>query len=231
MKRLGTGLMGVLIAIVAVAAAMAPSGVRAAPTSPVVVKWDTQSLVSMTLTPNYYTGFGQVKAVFGTQPAPTHGPNAGPGVGQGDVDFGNVLSGATYIYKYASHLNVSTNDASGFKLYGEGAAAFYNQTDGTSQPLSSTLFWANSTSGSPSDPNNGFTPGQPFQQTTGIVSPAQPNFPTAPTINYGGSYPASPVAFSSTPTRDFYYDYILKVPPTATGGQYFVWIVYTVVPN
>ncbi len=230
MKRHFRDLMGVLIAAVAIAAAFAPSGVRAA-SGNVTVKWQTQYLVSMSLTPNYYTGFGQVKAVFGTQPAPTHGPNAGPAVGQGDVDFGNLLAGITYIYKYATHLNVTTNDPSGFKVYGEGAAAFYNQTDSSSLPLNTTLFWLNSTSGSPADSNTGFTPGQPFEQTGGVVAPAQPNYGTPPTINYGVTYPSIPVATSITPTKDLYYDYVLKVPPTATQGQYFVWIVYTVVPN
>lgn len=230
MKRQVMGLTGVLIAMLAIAAAVVPDGVAAAAPT-VQVKWNAQSLVSMSLTPNYFTGFGQVKATFGTQPTPTFGPDAGPGVGQGDVDFGDVLAGVTYIYKYAAHLNVSTNDPSGFKLYGEGAAAFYNTTDGTSLPLATTLFYAVSTSGSPADTNTGYTPGQPFQQTTGIVSPAQPNPLSTPSINYGGSYPSVPVATSASSVKDFYYDYILKVPATATNGLYFVWIVYTVVPQ
>ena len=222
------GLVGAAFAFTAFAAAFVPAA-ASGPSVPVTMKWNTQALVSMSLTPNYFTGFGQVKGVFGAQPAPTHGPNAGPGIGQGDIDFGNVLSGTNYLYKYAAHVNVQTNDPGGFKLYGEGAANFYNTTDGTSMPISSSLFYVTSTSGSPADANNGFTPGLPFQNTNGIVTPAQPNPVATPAINYGGTYPSSPVATSLNSIGDFYYDYLLKVPPTATQGQYFVWIVYTVV--
>lgn len=227
MKRLLIGLMGGALAIAASVAAFTQA-TAATPSGTVNVQWHTQAIVKLTLTPNYASGFGQVKAVFGTQPAPTHGPDA-TGIGQGSVDFGSVLSGTDYLYKYAAHLNVATNDPGGFTVYGEGAANFYNTTDGSSQLLSSTLYYANSTSGSVADPNNGFTPGLPFQNTSGIVTPAQPNPNASPTINYNGTYPSSPIATSSTATNDFYYDYLMKVPFTATGGAYFVWIVYTVV--
>lgn len=227
MKRPHLGLIGAVLAVAAFASALVPAGAQT--TGQINVKWSTQAIVSMSFTPNYNTGFGQVKAVFGTQPAPTHGPNAGPGVGQGDIDFGNVLSGTNYIYKYAAHVNVTTNDPSGFKLYGEGAANFYNATDATSQALSSTLFYANSVASG--DSNTGYTPGFPFQNTSGIVSPSQPNPSATPSINYNGSYPSYPVATNMSPTGDFYYDYLLKVPQTATSGQYFVWVVYTVVPQ
>ena len=229
MRRHVMGLWGVAFAALASVAALAPAGAQSS--APVTVKWSTQAIVHMSLTPNYFTGFGQVKAVFGAQPAPTHGPNAGPAVGQGDVDFGNILAGINYIYKYAVHVNVTSNDSSGFKLYGEGAGVFYNSTDASSQPIASTLFYANSTSGAPADGNTGFTPGLPFQQTTGIVTPAQPNPAATPSINYGGTYPSQPVATSVLSNSDFYYDYLLKVPVTATAGQYFVWVVYTVVAN
>jgi len=222
--------MGMALTLTAFVSALLPAK-AAGPTAQTTVKWNAQALVSMSLTPNYFAGFGQVKAVFGTQPAPTHGPNAGPAAGQGDIDFGNLLSGTNYIYKYAAHINVSTNDASGFKLYGEGAANFYNTTDSSSQPIASTLFYTNSTSGAPADGNTGFSPGLPFQNTSGVVTPAQPNPAATPSINYGGSYPSSPVATSIASVADFYYDYLLKVPATATPGQYFVWIVYTVVPQ
>jgi hypothetical protein len=227
MKRFVKGLMGVAFAGIAAYAALAPAAAQNTGTTK--VKWNSLPVLSFTLTPNYYTGFGQVKAVFGTQPTPTHGPNAGPGVGQGDIDFGNLLAGTTYLYKYAVHLNVTSNDSNGFEVYGEGAAAFYNQTDASSQPLNSTLFYVTSTSGTPADPNTGFSAGLPFQQTGGIVTPAQPNYAVAPSINYGGVYPSVPIVNNASPSGDFYYDYLLKVPPLATQGQYFVWIVYTVV--
>lgn len=229
MKRYLMGLMGVAFAIIAIAVAFSPAAAASSSVSgTTLVKWSTQAIITMSLTPNYASGFGQVKAVFGTQPAPTHGPDA-TGVGQGSVDFGSLLSGTDYIYKYAAHLHVVTNDVSGFLLYGEGAADFYNTNDGSSQLLASTLYFANSTSGSPADPNNGFTPGFPFQNTSGVVSPAQPNPNATPSINYNGTYPSSPVATSANASNDFYYDYLMKVPVAATAGKYFVWIVYTVV--
>jgi len=227
MKRFVLGLMGVAVAGLAAIAALAPAA-AAGPTANAIVKWDTQAIITVSLTPNYAAGFGQVKAVFGTQPTPTHGPNAGPGVGAGDVDFGNLLSGDDYIYKYAAHVNVTTNDPNGFKLYGEGAADFTNNTDSTTYSLSSVLFYANSTSGVPADSNNGFTPGLPFQATAGAVAGGGFAGPPA-TINYGGSYPSTPVANSAAATGDFYYDYLMKVPSAATPGQYYVWVVYTVV--
>lgn len=227
MRQHVMGLWGVAFAVVAFATALVPAGAQSS--APMHVKWSTQAVVHMSLTPNYFTGFGQVKAAFGTQPAPTHGPNAGPAVGQGDVDFGNIIAGINYIYKYATHINVTTNDSNGFKLYGEGAAQFVNSTDSTSTNLNSTLFYVNSTSGSPADTNTGFSPGLPFQNTSGIVTGGSYN--SAASINYGGSYPSQPVANSAIPSQDLYYDYLLKVPVTATPGLYFVWVVYTVVPN
>jgi hypothetical protein len=226
MKRFVLGLMGTAFASIATIAVLSPATATGA-TANTVVKWDTQAIVTMSLTPNYYTGFGAVKAVFGTQPAAVPGPHAGPAVGQGDVDFGSVLSGTDYLYKYAAEVNVITNDPSGFKLYGEGAADFAQNGGAGSAPLSSTLFYT--TSGATSDSNNGFTPGLPFQQTTGgVVTGA--TYAGPGTINYGGIFPGSPVASSIAATGTFYYDYLLKVPSSiTTGGDYYVWIVYTVV--
>lgn len=224
MKRLVLGLMGAALAIAAAIAALAPAA-AAGPSANAIVKWDTQAIISVTLKPNYYTGYGQVKAVFGTQPAATHGPLA-TGVGTGDVDFGNVLSGTDYLYKYAAEVNVTTNDPNGFKLYGEGAADFQASSGGSgTQMLSSTLFYA--TSGATSDSNTGFTPGLPFYATAGA---AAGGYAGPDTIAYGGVYPGTPVANSAAATGIFYYDYLLKVPSTiTTGGDYYVWIVYTVV--
>src|SRR5579862_9010232 len=98
MRRHVMGLVGVVFAAFAFTTALVPAGATSASAT---VKWSTQAIVHMSLTPNYFTGFGQVKAVFGAQPTPTHGPNAGPGVGAGDVDFGNILAGDDYLYKYA----------------------------------------------------------------------------------------------------------------------------------
>lgn len=232
MKRFVYGMLAAVVAFVATAVATVP----AASAATVTTKWDTQAIVKMTLTPNYYTGYGQVKAVFGTQPTPTHGAYANA-VGQGAVDFGNIEAGVDYLYKYAAHVNVTTNDPGGFQLYGEGVADFTGTAGGASPatiPLSTVLFYANSTSGSPADTNTGFSPGFPFYKTSAgsVSNPGLTNGSGTATINYGGSYPSSPIATSATPTADFYYDYLLKVPLSVTvSSQYYVWIVYTVVAS
>ncbi len=221
MSRGARAFLAAVVAATALALALAPREAHATTrSSATTVKWYSQALVNVTLTPNYYPGFGSVKATFGAQPAPTHGPDTAFGA----VDFGQVLAGDSYLYKYAVHVNVQTSSANGFNLYGEGAADFYNQNDGTSQTLSSTLYYVPSTSGSPADSNTGFAPGYPFYKTSGAVTGGSFNVP--PSISYV-AYPA-PIASTSQEAADFYYDYELKVPPTATAGSYFVWVVYTV---
>lgn len=213
------------IAAALAAVALATGRARAQTAANATVKWYGTAIVKLTLTPNYAAGFGSVKAVFGAQPAATHGPDAV--LDGGSVDFGSVLGGTQYLYKYAAHLNVFTNSPTGFNVFGEGAADFYNQTDSTTQSIAQALYYARSTSGSPADTNTGFSAAMPFYRSAGAVSGG--SYATAPTITYA-AYPA-PIASSTSATGDFYYDYELKVPALATTGHYFVWIVYTVVPQ
>jgi hypothetical protein len=194
-------------------------------TSSVTLKWYAQATVKFALTPNYASGYGTVKAVFGAQPTPAPGPGAC--LSGCAIDFGNVLAGMDYLYKYAAHLNIQTNDLNGVNVYGEGAADFFNQNDSTSVALSQSVYYLTSTSGG-SDANTGFSPSFPFYRTTGAVSGN--SFATAPTITYA-TYPAPIAQTLSSATSDFYYDYQLKVPGVATNGAYYVWIVYTVVPK
>lgn len=217
-RRASTRIRGIGIAIAMMA--LLPVAVFAS-TASTVVTWRTNAIVKMTLTPNYNSGFGAVPAVIGAQPAPTHGPNAV--LDGGSVDFGNIEAGKTYLYKYAVELNVTTNSATGFNIYGEGAADFYNLTDGTSVPISQAVYYLPSSASS--DSNTGFSAGAPFMKTSGTVSGG--GYATAPTIAYS-AYP-TPVAQSLAATGTYYYDYELKPPSSATNGQYFVWIVYTVV--
>lgn len=219
---------GWLLVAALFAVALSLSGPRAlagaiANRSAVTVKWSAQAVVNIALTPNYYSGFGQVPAVVGTQPAPTHGPDAT--LDGGSVDFGNVYAGSNYLYKYATKLAVTTNDPAGFNVYGEGAADFYNTNDGSTIPLAQAIYFLNSTSGSPADSNTGFSAATPFQKTGGLVS-GNGQF-TAPSITYA-AYPF-PIVSSTSASNSFYYDYEMKVPPSATSGLYYVWIVYTVV--
>ena len=187
----------------------------------VTIKWHGQMLVSMSVTPNYSAGYGAILSKFGGgNPTPQTGPGA-----PAAVDFGPVLSGDSYLYKFAAHVKVTTNDPGGFNLYGEGTADFIAVSGGGNAPLGSTLFYVNSVAGG-NDTNNGFNaPAYPFQKTSGAVSGGPP-----PTINYGGVYP-SPISTTSTPLADFYEDYLLKVPPTAVSAAYTIWVVYTVVPQ
>jgi hypothetical protein len=184
-------------------------------------KWDSQAIINMTLTPNYASGFGSVKATFGTQPTPVYGPNAS--LGAGSVDFGQVVAGNSYLYKYAAHLQVTSNDLSGFSVYAEGAADFVNTTDGTSQSLNQTLFYLASSASS--DTNTGFSASLPFYRTTNAVMGGA--YGTPASITYA-TYP-SPIASPITQNSDLYYDLQLKVPAAATSGLYYVWVVYTVV--
>jgi hypothetical protein len=207
-------------AAAAIVSTIVPAG---AATGNINVKWYAQALVKIALTPNYAAGFGSVKAVFGAQPSPVYGPDAS--LNAGAVDFGPVIAGTNYLYKYASHLNVVTNDNSGFNVYAEGTADFYNSSDASTQILNQTLYYLPSVDGTTqSDTNTGYSPAYPFFRTAGAVTPGTP-----PSITYA-SYPA-PAYASTNATGDYYFDYQLKVPPGATSGNYFVWIVYTVVPR
>lgn len=205
-------------------AASALAGAPANAAGTVKASWYVTGILKFTLTPNYNTGYGTVLASFGTQSNPTPGSNA---CLQGcSVDFGTVQQGNSYLYKYAAHLHVLTNDVNGFSVYGEGAADF---TDGSgdTMPVSQSLFYLGS--GATSDSNTGFSPGLAFNVTTGTVTPAVPDPNTPATIAYA-TYP-SPMFTSAAPTNDFYQDYQLKVPWAAAPAGYFVWIVYTVVPK
>jgi hypothetical protein len=221
MKRYLLGLMGAIFAATAMMLVFSPADAVTAPGT-TNVEWHALPVINFTLTPNYNSGYGAVLATFGTQPAPTHGPGA-----PATVDFGTTIGGDTYLYKYAAHLHVTTNDASGFYVYGEAAAVLTNNSNAQTYP-GQYLYYL--TSGATSDSNTGFTPGLPFAQTIGSVSGG--NIDAAgspPTIAYT-IYP-NPVAQSITANNDFYFDYQFKVPNVAAGagGNFYIWIVYTVV--
>lgn len=195
----------------------------------VKVTWYASAVAKLTLTPNYATGYGTVKATFGTQPSPA--PGTGACLQGCYVDFGTVQQSAQYLYKYAVHLKVVSNDTSGFRLYGEGAADF-TDTSGDTLAVADLSYVPSFASG---DTNTGYSAGLPFQRTSGsnTVNPATPSSSTAPTIAYAssGTYP-SPIDISSAAIGDIYQDYELQVPATAVAASgYYAWIVYTVVPE
>lgn len=217
--------IGSLAIAILIALADSSPATASSSTGSLSVKWYGQAVVKFALTPNYSSGYGTVKAVFGTQPAPV--PGSGACLSGCAIDFGSVLAGTDYLYKYAAHLNIQTNDVNGVNVYGEGAADFYNQNDGTSAALNQALYYLTSTSGG-TDTNTGFSAAFPFYRSSGAVSGN--SFGTTPTIAYS-TYPAPLVSTASSAAADFFYDYQLKVPPTASNGAYYVWIVYTVVPK
>lgn len=218
------GWMGVCVLLIA--AVLLPVSRADAGTGTTKVQWYVTGILRFTLTPNYFNGYGTVPATFGSQPPASPGPGA---CLQGcAVDFGTVLQNGQYLYKYAAHLHIVTNDVSGFKVYGEGSADF---SDGGANafPVTGSLYYL--PSGPSSDSNTGYTPSFQFRKTSGTVNPAVPVFASAPAISYT-SYPAA-MFTSSSPTNDYYQDYQLKVPASApvSASTYFVWVVYTVVPQ
>ena len=203
-------------------AAFSPASASAA--TGVTTNWYATTIVRMSLTPNYVSpGYGPVQAAFGPQPTPN--PASGSCYDGCAIDFGNILSGTNYLYKYAVHLNVTSNDPNGVSVYGEGAADFTTTSGSDTQPVNQTVYYLPCNTCPASDANTGYSSALPFARTGGTVSGN--TFGTMPTVTYG-TYP-SPIGSITGASGDLYYDYQLHVPASATGGQYYVWIVYTVV--
>ncbi|HEX8805378.1 MAG TPA: hypothetical protein VF741_00460, partial [Candidatus Aquilonibacter sp.] len=221
MRRYLLGVLGAVFAGFASIAILSPAGAATA-TGTVKVQWHAPPVITFSLTPNYASGYGSLLATFGTQPTPTAGPGAS--LKGGTVDFGTTLAGDTYLYKYAAELQITTNDSNGFDVYGEAATMITNNSDGSVYPTQALFYVPSVLSG---DTNTGFTPGVPFTQTGGVVSGGGDNKSTPATIAYA-TYP-NPVAVSALANNNYYYDYQFRVPSNATSGNYYVWIVYTVV--
>jgi hypothetical protein len=191
-----------------------------------IVKFRTLPMIKLSVTPNYNTGFGAVRATTGAQGAAVAGPAAS--LDGGAVDFGTVVSGSAYLYKYAAHLHVTSN-AANFALYAEATANFTQTTDsgtppssstGVTLPINQTLFYL--ASGATSDSNTGYSASRPFQAGTGAFN--------SPTLGDNGETFAPIYTGAINAAADLYYDYQLRTEPTVSGGYYFVYVVYTVVP-
>ncbi|MDP9025030.1 MAG: hypothetical protein M3N13_06645, partial [Candidatus Eremiobacteraeota bacterium] len=102
MKRQRFGALRVVSAISALLISLVPSLAPAAGTA--TIKWSGQMLVSMSVTPNYSVGYGAILSKFG---GAAQTPVTGPGA-PAAVDFGPVLSGDSYLYKFAAHVKVTT---------------------------------------------------------------------------------------------------------------------------
>ncbi|HEX3466750.1 MAG TPA: hypothetical protein VHT05_01465 [Candidatus Elarobacter sp.] len=181
--------------------------------------------VKAQVVPNYQSGFGP-QGGLGSGSTPAAGPSAV--LDGGTVDFGNVVVGYEYLYKYAAQVSVQTNDAAGFVVYGEGATDLNGSNPvpaPSTWPLQSTLFWLVSNAA-----NTAFSPATSFNKTTGTPIGAN----GAGGINYGGGAPSSGSAiwtYSGAGSVSQGYDYELRLSGTIPVSQFNVYIVYTVVGN
>jgi hypothetical protein len=177
--------------------------------------------------PNYSAGFGpQGGAGSGSTPA----PGAGAVLNGGTVDFGNVVVGYQYIYKYAAQVSVQTNDAAGFVVYAEGATDLNGSNPvpmPSTFPIFQTLYWLVS-NGS----NTPFTPAKSFVKTAG--TPLGVNGSMG--IDYsgvGGKPSAGSVVWSYPVSGNVSqgFDYQLRLPGNIPTSQFNVYVVYTVIGN
>ena len=187
--------------------------------------WKTNVITALTVTPNFQSGYGTVAPSGAPTPNPTPTYTPIPGY----VDFGKVIAGYNYLYRYAAQVSVLSNDANGFSVYGEGTADF---SDGGSNTVSfnGTLFYLFSSAG-----NTPYSPASPFRKTTFPVTGSG----ASTGINYGGSTPSSapiwtyPTTTSGLPGNQAVqgFDYELHLPSNAPTAIMSVYVVYTVVAN
>ena len=176
--------------------------------------------------PNYLSGFGPTGGL-GSGSTPTPGPSAV--LNGGTVDFGNVVVGYQYLYKYAAQIKVQTNDSAGFVVYGEGATDLNGSNPvpaPATYPIFSTLYWLPSNAS-----NSPFTPATSFNKTTG-----NPITGGSGGIDYSGvgGVPSAMSVIWSSPTAGNLqqgYDYELRLSGTIPPSQFNVYIVYTVIGN
>jgi hypothetical protein len=190
------------------------------------VNYKVLPTVRAQIVPNYATGFGpQGGAGSGSIPA----PGASAVLNGGTVDFGNVVVGYQYIYKYAAQLSVQTNDAAGFVVYAEGATDLNGSNPvpmPSTYPLFQTLYWLLSNSG-----NTPFTPSKSFVTTAGT-----PIAGGSMGIDYsgvGGKPSAGSVVWTypSAGNVSEGFDYQLRLPGNIPTSQFNVYVVYTVIGN
>jgi hypothetical protein len=216
------------LAFIAALAGGAPSD--AATFGAAEATWHVLPTLTTAITPNYQSGFGPQG---GTGSGSTPAVGASAVLDGGYVDFGTVVAGYNYLYKYAAQVQVKTNDNSGFKVFAEGSADFYGTTTMTTQPMNSVLFWALSGTG-----NSPFTAATPFQSTAN-TGDTPTNFITTNGTNQGQNItfasgpPSSTLIYSSSTggTNTQGYDYQIHVPDTVPTDTFSAIVVYTAVAN
>jgi hypothetical protein len=196
-------------AIAPATAADAPAALR--------VNWKIIPLIGATVRPNFQAGFGPIGGA-GSGQTPEVGSSAK--LNGGTVDFGKLVAGFEYLYKYAAQVSVSVNDTSGCTVYAEASS---NLTGGAQPfPLAGVLFYLpTSTSNSP------FSPSKSFSVTTARAESGGAN------IAYAGAPPSSAMISSSSTGEAINqgYDFQLRLPDNIPPGTLHVTIVYTVIEN
>jgi len=215
---------GILASFIVAALLATTAGAGRAAVGSVKATWKTAVIISMSLTPNFQTGYGPTGGPASPTPAP--GPSAAPSGGY--VDFGKVVQGYNYLYRDAAQVSVLTNDSSGFQVFAEGSSDFQSVSNGT-WPIGTTLFWLpTNTSNTP------FSAAVPFEKTSAMVTGSG----TSTGITYGAggppssaliwAYPSSTVGLSGNMANQG-YDYQLRLSGSAPVAQFTVYVVYTVV--
>jgi hypothetical protein len=217
-----------LAAAAALLVTTAPSFAAGNPsTGSAQLNYKVLATVKAQVIPNYMSGFGP-QGGSGSGSAVAAGPAAV--LNGGTVDFGNVVVGYYYLYKYAAQINVQTNDKAGFVVYAEGATDLNGSNPVPTPatfPLAQTLFWLVNNSG-----NTPYSSASPFNRTGG--TPIGVNGVNG--IDYsgtGGVPSGSSVVWSSAAPGNLSqgFDYQLRLSGATPISQFDVYIVYTVVGN
>jgi hypothetical protein len=204
-----------------------PAGAQATNTNGSVrVLYKVPPSINLTIATNYQSGYGPTGGT-GSGTAVAAGSTAASGV----VDFGTVVQGYNYLYKYAAQVSVTTNDSSGFSLYAEGSADF-----NASIPVANSLFWM--LSGTGNTQYTGAPTAHSFQTTASPVT--IPGANNATTIAYPGGLPPASALIWHYPSTTIGqpgnavsqgYDYKMSVPAAASISTYSIYIVYTAVAS
>lgn len=164
----------------------------------------TAGATALSLTPNFRRGYGAVICAgqgCRVQPAP-----ADTLLGGGVIDFGNVMQGYDYLYRYA--MRVAVTAPSSWTLFGEVSSSNVTSTSGSFSSDALSYLPTTYSAQNNKDTNLPFMASTPFQVVGGGDAVAHGN---------GGS-------------SNLDFDYILRVPETAALGSYSIQVVYTVVP-
>ncbi|GAC1621282.1 MAG: hypothetical protein NVS4B13_12050 [Candidatus Elarobacter sp.] len=220
--------MGRLTAAAAMllAAATLPQPITAGALGSAQLKYKVLPTLKAQVVPNYQSGFGP-SGGLGSGLTPAVGPNAF--LQGGTVDFGNVVVGYQYLYRYAAQVNVQTNDSAGFVVYGEGATDLNGSNPvptPATYPIFSTLYWLPANAS-----NSPYTAATSFNRTTGAPLAGGANG-----IDYsgvGGVPSPMSVVWSSMTSGNLVqgFDYQLRLSGAVPPSQFNVYIVYTVIGN